>query len=78
MASEPKTGNKLRWYIYPDYWQKKWGEPPYLGMVYADDEFEATRRAYDKGLLPVNITFGPRPVLAREDSGQRHRRHHRS
>lgn len=54
--------SKNKYHIYPDYWLQKWGEMPYLGTVYADDEFEATRRAYDKGFLPVNITFGPKAV----------------
>jgi len=54
--------SKNKYHIYPDYWLPKWGEMPYLGTVYADDEFEATRRAYDKGFLPVNITFGPKAV----------------
>lgn len=73
--------SKNKYHIYPDYWLPKWGEMPYLGTVYADDEFEATRRAYDKGFLPVNITFGPRAVLVDQNARpplppfQRHRSH---
>lgn len=70
-----KVHTKLKWLIYPDYWKKTWGEPPCLGVVYADDEFEAVRKSYDKGLLRVNFTFQPRPVLASEH--HRPRRYHR-
>jgi len=47
-------------FIYPDdNWRdRKWGPRPLLGMVWADDEFYATREAYTKGLLQVNATFG--------------------
>lgn len=52
--------------VYPDYWQEsKWGKPPLLGRVYADSAFTAERRAYDRGLLPVNFTFGPKVVPAK-------------
>ena len=36
-----------------------WGPRPCLGFVRADTEFDAKYAAYDKGLLPVNNTFGP-------------------
>jgi hypothetical protein len=58
------TNNKGRgygflWAVYPDYWAKTWGPRPCLGFVRADTEFDAKYAAYDKGLLPVNNTFGP-------------------
>lgn len=49
--------------IYPDYWKTSWGQPPLLGTVSAINEFEAERKAYNKELLRVNITFGPKAVL---------------
>lgn len=58
--------DKAKWLIFPDYWKKSWGEPPCLGQVYADDEFEAIRKSYDKGLVRVNFTFGPKPIRADE------------
>lgn len=67
--------SKNKYHIYPDYWLPKC-EAPYLGTVYADDEFEATRRVYDKGFLPVNTTFGPRAVPVDQSARppfQRHR-----
>lgn len=57
-------GYEHLWAIYPDYWnEKKWGPKPLLGHVRADTEFDAKYAAYDKGLLIVNCTFGPEPVL---------------
>lgn len=76
MSVEKKNyGTKLKWYIYPDYWKKSWGEPPFLGTVYADDEFEAIRRAYERGFVRVNFTFQPKPVLATESNKPRYRRY---
>lgn len=51
--------NKSKWEIYPDYWKDSWGEKPLLGTVYAYDEQNAIRKAYDLNLLPHNFTFGP-------------------
>lgn len=53
---------KFKWVIYPDYWKESWGKRPVLGTVWADDEFYAVREAYNRGLLTVNFTFGPKPV----------------
>lgn len=58
------TDNKYRgyryvWEVYPDYWKDSWGPKPLLGYVRADSEFNAKYAAYDKGLLPQNITFEP-------------------
>jgi len=49
-----------KFFIYPDSgWnEKKWGRKPFLGIVWADEEFYAVREAYSKGLIPVNQTFG--------------------
>lgn len=46
--------------VFPDdNWNvKKWGPKPWLGEVWADDEFYAVREAYTKNLAPVNFTFG--------------------
>jgi hypothetical protein len=54
---------KFKWAVYPDYWKSKWGEPPLLGHVYADNEFCAEREAYNRGLLTLNYTIRPKPVL---------------
>ena len=57
--------NKWRGYryvyeVYPDNgWDPKWGDKPFLGYVRADSEFNAKYAAYDAGLLPYNVTFGP-------------------
>lgn len=48
--------------IYPDYWKDSWGPEPCLGHVRAYSEFYAKYKAYDKGLLPYNFTFGPKAV----------------
>lgn len=54
-----------KYLIFPDYWPKKWGNPPLLGIVWADNEFLAERIAYDRGVLPTpnNCTFRPRFVV---------------
>jgi hypothetical protein len=65
-SSAPFTGYRSfygsgarKYYIYPDSnWDPKWGRKPFLGTVYGDDPFFATREAYTKGLCNVNITFG--------------------
>lgn len=52
--------------IYPDYWKEKWGEPPLLGHVYADNAFNAIRRAsVNDDIYRTNITFNPIAVKAR-------------
>lgn len=56
-------GYKFLWAVYPDYWNSKWGNKPLLGFVRADSEFDAKYAAFDKGLLPVNNTFGPEVIL---------------
>ena len=53
-------GFKFLWCVTPDYWKEKWGPIPVLGYVRAYSEFHAKYAAYDKGLLPVNFTFGPK------------------
>lgn len=62
-------GAKFLYAIYPDWWPKRWGKPPVLGEVVADSEFDAVRAAYDSGILSVNRTFEPRPVLIGEHRG---------
>jgi hypothetical protein len=50
-----------RYAFYPDNWKDKWGRPPLLGIVSADNEFLAERIAYDRGILvPFNCTFQPK------------------
>jgi hypothetical protein len=61
----PISGKNL-YKIYPDNWNEKWGVPPLLGVVTADDEFYAVRAAYDRGLLSVNFSFTPRAVYAKK------------
>lgn len=56
-------GYKYSWAVYPDYWKQSWGPAPLLGYVRADSEFHAKYAAYDKNLLPVNRTFGPKVVM---------------
>ena len=38
--------------VYPPMWDDKHGNPPLLGIVFADNEFLAERLAYDRGLSP--------------------------
>lgn len=53
--------------IVPSYWNhKKWGDAPTLGFVKADSEFEAVRKAYDRGLVRINFTFEAKAVKVRE------------
>lgn len=56
-------GTQNTYAIYPDYWKAAWGPKPLLGTVRADDEYYARYAALDKGLLPPNGTFGPKPFL---------------
>lgn len=53
---------KFRYAVYPDYWKPQWGPKPQLGTVWADDEFYAIREAYNRKLLTLNYTFGPKVV----------------
>ena len=52
--------------VFPDYWPRQYGERPLLGFVKAYDEFYAIRKAYDRGLLPINVSFGPKVVEQRD------------
>ena len=64
-------GYRYVWEVRPDDgWDPAWNNPktgwfpkktekPLLGYVRADSEFNARYAAYDKGLLPLNATFGP-------------------
>ena len=63
---------KQKFYIYPGKgWDtKKWGRKPFLGTVYADEEFYAIREAYSKGLVPVNSTFELEAVSEKHDPDQ--------
>lgn len=45
--------------IYPDFWAKKWGDPPLLGFVYSEDDFMAVRKAEYLGIYRRNYSFGP-------------------
>lgn len=54
--------DNVKFAIYPDYWKDSWGERPLLGHVWATEEFYAEREAYNRGLLTVNFTFGPKAV----------------
>lgn len=62
MAVETQERESRSFAIYPDYWKESWGEKPLLGLVVAENEFHACRRAYDKGFLRVNFTFRPEAV----------------
>lgn len=71
-----KVKDKNKYDIFPDFWKKEWGPKPKLGIVYAYNEFEAERKAYDKNLLRVNFTFKPKAVLtqvARKPNTERDR-----
>lgn len=57
---------KFRWAVYPDFWPERWGRKPLLGFVFADDDFHATREAYNRGLLIQNRTFEPEVVCVGE------------
>lgn len=56
--------------IYPDYWKETWGEKPLLGVVVAENDFHAQRRAYDRNFLRVNFTFGPEAVEITEKQAE--------
>ena len=45
--------------IYPDHWPRKWGDPPLLGFVHSEDEFNAVRKAEFRGIYRRNYSFGP-------------------
>lgn len=62
MSTEKQERESRSFAIYPDYWKDSWGEKPLLGLVVAESEFHACRRAYDKGFLRVNFTFQPEAV----------------
>lgn len=62
-------GERFRYAIYPDFWKKEWGEKPILGYVKADSEYWAKYAAYDKKLLRLNFTFGPKPVRVSPTAG---------
>jgi hypothetical protein len=62
-AYQPRPWDK-KWAIYPDYWKEEWGPIPLLGFVFSPHAFDAERKAYDKGLLPKNVTFGPKALLS--------------
>lgn len=49
--------------IQPSYWDKSWGLKPVFGYVRADNPYFARYAAFDKGLVPLNSTFEPKPVL---------------
>ena len=63
--------------IYPDYWgenigkfkgQHNWGEPPVLGYVRETSAHLARYAAYTAGIVPLNGTFKPKPVLVRREN----------
>lgn len=64
---------KEKYLVVPDFWKPSWGERPLLGIVYAEDLFEGERKAYEKELLPMNITFGPKLIKSKNQgrSGSR-------
>lgn len=61
---------KFKYKIFPGAgWdRKKWGDAPYLGTVYANDEFYAIRMAYSKNLAPLNYTFDLKAVKVDYDN----------
>jgi len=52
--------------IYPDFWAKKWGDPPLLGFVHAEDDFNAVRKAEFRGIYRRNFSFGPKAVKVKD------------
>ena len=63
MSKEVKEKEQSRSFaIYPDYWKESWGDKPLLGVVVAENEFHACRRAYDTGIMRVNFTISPEAV----------------
>ena len=65
------AGEKEKYLVVPDYWKVTWGERPLLGIVYASDHFEGERQAYEKGLLPMNITFKPMLIKSKNQGAPR-------
>lgn len=63
-ANRKSRSKPLFFYIFPDYWKESWGEKPCLGIVAAENEFHAERRAYDREILRLNLTIGPKAVPA--------------
>ena len=62
---------KQKFFIYPGKgWDKKWGRKPFLGTVYADDEFYAIREAFSKGLAIPNSTFELEALSEKYDEDQ--------
>src|SRR4051812_48199320 len=54
--------------IYPDSWNtKKWGEPPCFGHVKATSAYWARYAAFTGKLIPRNDTFGPKPILIKQE-----------
>lgn len=54
--------------IYPDFWAPKWGDPPLLGFVYAESDFNAVRKAELRGMYRRNWSFGPLAVQVKDKS----------
>lgn len=66
-AKKPVFHKSLFEIVPDDNWDtKKWGPAPSLGFIRADSEFEAIRKAYDRGMLTVNFTFGPKAVKIKD------------
>lgn len=65
---EKPATTKRPFLIYPDSrWNtEKWGPPPLLGKVYAEDAFTAIRKAYDAKLIRVNFTFDVKAIPVRD------------
>lgn len=55
-------GGRYLFRIEVSDWPRKWGLPPYLGKVWADDEYWAVYVAYDRLNFPRNDPFKPKPV----------------
>lgn len=49
--------------IYPSPWKESWGRKPCLGTVRADSVHFAKYAAYDNGLMPLNGSVEPEPIL---------------
>ena len=65
--TKPAAFYKYLYEILPEYWNsRKWGPVPSLGMIKADHEFDAKRKAYDRGYIPVQDMSWAKAVIVKE------------
>ena len=69
MRFKPSNRPKMDLFaIYPDFWERKWGNPPLLGFIHAEDSFNAIRKAEFREIYRRNISFGIQAVKVEDRS----------